>query len=355
MYTDNFAPVHARERVCEPGDFIFAAAALDHGHINGMCGSLAAAGGVLKYVYDADIRRAGALASRFPGAVAVSDLQIILEDKEIALVAAAAITSQRAGLGIRVMEAGKDYFTDKAPLTTLAQLDAVKAAIARTNRKYFVYYSERLASECSVYAGQLIDAGVIGRVISVDGLGPHRLGAGRPDWFFRRAEYGGILCDIGSHQIEQFLHFTGESDADVTFARTANFNNPAHPEFEDFGEACLTGANGAASHFRVDWFTPDGLGTWGDGRVIILGTKGYIELRKFIDVARERAGNQIYLVDGTGEYHLNATGKTGFPYFGELILDCLNRTENAMTQAHALRAAELCVRAQMRAEESGNI
>ena len=42
---------------------------------------------------------------------------------------------------------------------------------------------------------------------------------------------------------------------------------------------------------------------------------------------------------------------TGYPYFSDLILDCLNRTENAMTQSHAFKAAELAVRAQMLAEE----
>ena len=40
---------------------------------------------------------------------------------------------------------------------------------------------------------------------------------------------------------------------------------------------------------------------------------------------------------------------TGYPFFGQLILDCLNRTENAMTQEHAFKAAELCLTAQEKA------
>ncbi len=126
-------------------------------------------------------------------------------------------------------------------------------------------------------------------------------------------------------------------------------NHPEYPELDDFGDATLIGNNGATGYFRVDWFTPDGLRSWGDGRTFILGTAGYIELRKYLDITHKNGGDHVFWVDGSGEHYFNATGKTGFPYFGKLILDCLNRTENAMTQEHAFKAAELCIRAQMQA------
>ena len=250
------------------------------------------------------------------------------------------------------MAAGKDYFTDKTPFTSLAQLDQAKAAVARTGRKYLVYFSERLHVESAMHATDLVAGGAIGRVLQVIGLGPHRLGkAGRPAWFFEKEKFGGILCDIGSHQFEQFLTYTGATDATVTQAAVANYANPDKPEFEDFGEASLLGDNGTSNYIRVDWFTPDGLGTWGDGRTVILGTKGYIELRKYIDVGRDKAGDNVYIVDDKGERYENVAGKVGFRFFGQLILDCLNRTENAMTQAHAFKAAELCLRAQLAARK----
>ena len=179
-----------------------------------------------------------------------------------------------------------------------------------------------------------------------------RLGApGRPAWFFEKEKYGGILCDIGSHQIEQYLYFAGEEDAKVTASRIGNYGHPEYPELDDFGDCTITGAKGTTNYFRVDWFTPDGLSTWGDGRTLILGTKGYMELRKYINVASgQPGGNHIYLVNGQGEKYINATGVTGYPFFGQLILDCLNRTENAMTQDHAFKAAELCLQAQKQAE-----
>ncbi len=342
----NYAPQGKPSPVVRPGEFVFAAAHLDHGHIFGQCNGLIEAGAQLKWVYDPDPAKVADFQKRYPGIRSARSLDEVLADPEVQLVAAAAIPNLRGPIGCRVMEAGKDYFTDKTPFTTLDQLDAAKAAVARTGRKYAVYYSERLHVESAMYATELVQQGAIGRVLQVIGLGPHRLGTGRPDWFFKKEQYGGILCDIGSHQFEQFLTFAGATDATVAHAAVANHAHPETPELEDFGEANLVGDNGATNYVRVDWFTPKGLSTWGDGRMTILGTKGFIELRKYVDIGRDRAGDHVYLVDEYGEHHLEVAGKVGYRYFGELILDCLNRTEKAMTQRHAFKAAELCLRAQ---------
>ncbi len=345
----NYAPKGKPQPVCERGEFVFAAMALDHGHIYGMCNGLTEAGGVLKYVYDPDPAKVEKFCQAFPGVKAASEAEIF-EDRSVRLVAGAAVTSKRGALGLKVMDHGKDYFTDKAPFTTMEQLQQAKAKVQQTGLKYAVYYSERLHVESAVYAGQLIKDGAIGRVTQVIGLGPHRLNApSRPQWFFEREHYGGILCDIGSHQIEQYLFFADAKDATVVRSQVANHAHPEYPELEDFGEAMLVGENGTTNYFRVDWFTPDGLGTWGDGRTIILGTKGYIELRKYVDIARDAQGDHVYLVDQQKEYHFPVHGQVGYPFFGELILDCLNRTEKAMTQEHAFKAAELCLRAQEQA------
>jgi len=346
----NYAPQGKPRPVVKPGEFVFAAAFLEHGHIYGQCNGLIEAGGELTWVYDADPKKVENFRAKYPQAKVAQSFEEILEDKAVHLVTAAAIPCDRGPIGVRVLEAGKDYFTDKTPFTSLPQLDAAKAAVARTGRKYMVYFSERLHVESAMYATDLVAGGAIGRVVQVIGLGPHRLGkAGRPAWFFEKAKFGGILTDIGSHQFEQFLTYASASDATVTQAAVGNFANPDKPEFEDFGEASLLADNGASNYIRVDWFTPNGLSTWGDGRTVILGTKGYIELRKYVDVARDKTGDNVYIVEDTGERHLNVAGQVGFRFFGELILDCLNRTEKAMTQAHAFKAAELCLRAQMAA------
>jgi predicted dehydrogenase len=332
-------------------DFVFAAAFLEHDHILGMSKGLSDAGARLKWAFDPDPAKLAAFRRKFPRAKAARSLDEILGDPSVRLVASAGVPCERGPTGCAVMAAGKDYFCDKTAFTQMAQLKAARAAVRRTGRKFSVYYSERLHVECAVRAGELVRAGAVGDVVQVLGLGPHRLRkASRPGWFFERAKYGGILCDIGSHQFEQFLTFSGATDATVNHAAVGNFANPDKPEFEDFGEANLLGNNGASNYIRLDWYTPPGLSTWGDGRMVILGTKGYIELRKYVDVAREKTGDHVYLVDEKGEHHLPVAGQVGFRFFGELILDCLNRTEKAMTQAHVFKAAELCLRAQAAAK-----
>ncbi|MDO6450958.1 Gfo/Idh/MocA family oxidoreductase [Oceanobacillus profundus] len=343
----NYAPKGKPNPVVKAGEFPIAAAALDHGHINGMCNGLIEAGATLKWVYDPDPEKVQKFVEQFPEVEVASSLETILHDESIKLVAAAAIPSERSALGNKVMKAGKDYFTDKTPFTTMEQLEETKRIVEKTGQKYMVYFSERLHVESAVFAGQLINDGAIGRVIQVTGFGPHRLNAdSRPDWFFNKEQYGGILCDIGSHQIEQFLHFTGNENARILHSKVGNYNNPNYPELEDYGDATLVGDNGATFYFKVDWFTPDGLSTWGDGRTFITGTEGTIEIRKYVDVAREETGDHLYLVNKDGEKHYALSGEVGFPFFGELIKDCIHRTENAMTQDHAFKAAELCLRTQ---------
>lgn len=346
----NYAPKGKPNPVVKEGEFQVGVTALDHGHINGMCNGLIEAGATLKWVYDPNPEKVEEFLGMFPNVQVAESLAQILEDSSIKLVAAAAVPSERSALGNKVMEAGKDYFTDKTPFTTMAQLAETKRVVERTGQKYMVYFSERLHVEGAVFAGDLINEGAIGRVIQVTGFGPHRLNAAsRPDWFFNKEQYGGILCDIGSHQIEQFLYYAGCEDAQILHSKVGNYNNPDHPELEDYGDATLVGDNGATQMFKVDWFTPEGLSTWGDGRTFITGTEGTIEIRKYVDVAREDTGNHLYLVNKEGEKHYQLSGQVGFPFFGELIKDCINRTENAMTQDHAFKAAELCLLAQEKA------
>lgn len=345
-----YAPKGKPAPVVKPGEFVFSAAHLDHGHIYGMCNALLEAGGTLKYVYDRDPNRVANFVKTYPQVQVALSEQQVLDDKETHMVCSAHITSERGPFGLRVMGAGKDYFADKAPFTTMAQLNAAKEMVKATGRKYMVYYGERIHCQAATLAGEMIQAGEIGQVIHVEGFGPHRLMAhARPAWFFEKEKYGGILCDIGSHQIEQYLYFAGEEDAQVAYSRIGNYANPDHPGLDDFGDCSIVGAKGTTNYFRVDWFTPDGLRTWGDGRTLIIGTKGYIELRKYVNIATDmEGGDHLYLVNGQGEKYYNADG-AGCPFFGQLVLDCLNRTETAMTQHHAFKAAELCLQAQEKA------
>ena len=342
-----FAAAQPAAPVVAPGEFCFAAAYLDHGHIYEQSAALIEAGATLTHVFDPNPARVAAFCKRFGPIAAAESFDAILGNPTIALVAAAAIPAQRAAVGMQVLNACKDYFTDKSPFTTLEQASAVRATVAATQRKYLVYYAERLHNRPSWYGCQLVREGAIGKLVQVLILAPHNLGNyKRPAWFFDKQQYGGILTDIGSHQFEQFLFASGAYGGEVNFARVANLNNPNMPGLEDFGEASITLDNGVSAYSRVDWFNPAASRTWGDGRAFMLGTDGYVEVRRNVDAGNPAGTPCVVLVNQAQEQLIRFNGTEPLPFFGQLILDCMNRTEHAMTQAHALAAAELSMRAQ---------
>ena len=331
--------------------FVFGVVGLAHGHIFGMCGALIAAGAKLKSVYDPDPKLIASFLKRYPNVKVVNSEDEVLFDPELELVASADIPVLRAGVIERSMRAGKDVFVDKAPVISLEQLDSVKKCVKETGKKLFVYYSEFIAVEASVFAKQLIDRGVIGKVFHIDIFAPHKLAPEtRPAWFFERDKIGGIITDIGSHQLQQFLEYTGADDAVINSARVDNYfakEYAKNGDFDDFGDLTLTASNGITGYIRIDWNSPKGIGTWGDIRVTILGEKGYIELRKNCDIGTpEKVTNKVYVCTDDGVFSDSVTGKVGLPFFSKLIADCRNRTETAMTEHQIFRAIELAIEAQ---------
>jgi predicted dehydrogenase len=289
-----------------------------------------------------------AFSKRFPGAKLARSEQEILDDGSIKLVVSASIPDERAPLGIRVMRSGKDFMADKPGMTTLEQFAEVRKVQAETTRIYSILYSERHENRATVKAGELVKAGAIGRVIQTVGLGPHRTNPKtRPAWFFERERYGGILTDIASHQFDQFLFFTGSTKAEIVASQVGNVSHPQYPGLEDFGDVMLRG-NGGTGYIRVDWFTPDGLNTWGDGRLTVLGTAGFIEIRKNIDLAGRPGGNHLFLVDQKETRYIDCS-EVALPYGERLVDDILNRTETSMPQAHTFLAMELALIAEKNA------
>jgi predicted dehydrogenase len=327
----------------------FAAIGLDHRHIFGMAGNMIDAGAEFAgWWTDGNPATLDGFDKRFPGVPRADDYRRLLDDPTIDLILISAIPRDRAALAIAAMEADKDVMVDKPGCTTLDQLAAIRAVQARTGRIWSVDFSERFEVPSVTMAADLVAGGAIGRVVQTVGLGPHRINrASRPGWFFDRDAYGGILTDIASHQIDQFLFFTGSTDAQITLASIGNYANPDDPGVQDFGEIALRSPQGHG-YIRVDWYTPDALPTWGDGRLTILGTEGYIELRKYVDVGRQGT-DHLVLVNGTRCERIDASG-AGLPYFARLAADIADRTQTAMPQAHAFKVMELGLTAQAMAE-----
>lgn len=323
----------------------FSVIGLNHPHIYGQTEAVLRGGGELMSFFAVEPDLCESFGSKFPQARKAGSEAEILDDPSIHLIVTAAIPVDRAPLGIRAMQHGKDFMSDKPGFTTLEQLDAVRRAQAETGRIYSILYSERLDHPATVRAGQLVQEGAIGRVVQTVNLAPHSLGNyTRPDWFYQREKHGGIINDIGSHQIDQFLYFTGSREATIVAAQTANYTQRDHADFEDFGEVLLNG-DGRTGYVRVDWLSPSGLGTWGDGRLTIVGTEGFIEVRKNCDLGRDPRGNHLFLVNGDKHYYEDCNDVV-CPYGEQLVNDILNRTETAMTQEHCFLVSEIALRAQ---------
>ena len=332
----------------------FSAININHAHIYSQTDALLDAGAEIVSFYSKEPELAAQYALKYPQARQVQALEEILEDKTIDLVITSGIPSERGPLGIRVMQSGKDFMSDKPGFTSLDQLAKARTIQAETGRIYSIFFSERLGNPSTVKAGDLVKAGAVGQVVQTVGLGPHRINPpSRPAWFFKKAEYGGILTDIASHQVDQFLFFTGSTKAEIVFSQVANYKYPEYPELEDFGEISLRGEN-CTGFIRVDWFTPDGLPTWGDGRLTILGTEGYIEVRKYVDIAGKPGGDHLFLVDKTGMHYFDCKA-VKCPYGSQLISDIINRTETAVPQAHTFLASELALVAELHATRLGHL
>jgi len=328
----------------------FSVIGINHSHIYAQTDAVIRGGGQLISFHAKEDDLAAAFSKKYPQAKRVTDEKEILEDKSVQLVLSSIIPNQRAPLGIKVMQHGKDYMSDKPGITSLEQLADVRRVQKQTGRIYSIMYSERFENKATVKAGELVKAGAIGKVIQTIGLGPHRISlTTRPPWFFDKKYFGGIITDIASHQFDQFLYFTGSTQAKVVFSQTGNVAHPQYPLFEDFGDVTLNG-NGGAGYIRVDWFTPDGLQTWGDGRLTILGTEGFIEIRKNIDIAGRPGANHLFIVTNKDTQYIDCSSVV-LPYGEQLVNDVLNRTETAMTQEHCLLATELALKAQQQAKK----
>jgi predicted dehydrogenase len=341
----------------DPARIKFAVINIDHPHIYGMTDAIKRGGGELVALFARQPDLTSSFLKKYPEAKLAKSENEILEDLSIQLVLSSGIPDERAPLGIRVMQHSKDYLSDKPGIITLEQLAEVKKVQKETNRIYSILYSERFENKGSEKASKLVKEGAIGHVIQTVNLAPHRIAnkfgnsglAVRPDWFWDKKRYGGILTDIGSHQFDQYLYFTGSTEAEVLMSQVGNVHHPDKPLFEDFGDTMLRG-NGGVGYIRVDWFTPDALDTWGDGRLTILGTDGYIEVRKYTDIASaNKGGNQLYMVNNKEMVHMDCNNEV-LPFGPLFVEDVLNRTETAMTQAHCFLATELALKAQKNAK-----
>ncbi len=324
---------------------------IDHGHIFDMLDEMIKEGCNCNHFWtEGSPLTLNEFKKKYPNIKRVESKSEILKNNKIDMILISSIPKDRATLSIEALKSGKDVMVDKPGCTTLNQLENLKHTVKETGKIWSVNFSERFHVAAVAKAEELVAEGKIGKVKQTMGTGPHRQGNyERPDWFYERESYGGIITDIGSHQIHQFLVFTNSNEANITNALVENTTKEQFPGFQDFGEVNLTG-NGGHGYIRLDWFTPDALPTWGDGRLFILGEKGFIEIRKYTDLAKSDTGNHLYYANNEEVKHIDCSD-VKLPYFRNLINDVLNRTESACSQELTYLTMELAIKAQEIAEK----
>jgi predicted dehydrogenase len=301
----------------------------DHPHVVELTQHLVAAGAHVRAIVATDDGVGPWLASKYDD---VRTTDPYADDVDI--VVTAAIPSDRAEIAIDAMRAGKSVVSDKPGLTTRAQLDDVRAVLQETHQRWIVVFGERLGNPAMLRAERLVRDGAIGEVVHTVGLGPHTLHLEhRPRWFFDPARYGGILVDIGSHQVDQFLAFTGADDAQVVSAHVRA--HAEHHGLQTLGEMVLRTPENCTGYAYVDYFTPKGLGAWGDTRFSVVGTRGTIDVRTLDDT--------LFLVDGTHRETIDASDEP--VSWARGLVD----GEMPVDQAHVLAVHDICLRAQSQA------
>jgi len=326
----------------------FAAIGLDHRHVYDLTTGLRAAGAVC-VGHDpetTDPRVLAGFCKRFPDAPAVAR-ERLLDDPSIDFIVLSAVPRDRAGIAIDAMRRGKDVMVDKPGVTTLDQLAAVEAAVQATGRIWSVCLG-RLASPAVQAALEVARSGELGRLISLTSLAPHRLNrALRPAWFFERDAYGGIINDIGVHSIDQFLAFADAADATIAASTIGSFGTPP-AGFEDFAEITLRSATMTGT-MRLDWFTPDGLPDWGDGRLFLVGTEGTLELRKNLDIDGKPGGDHMFVAGRQRTRYQNCTTMP-VTYYRDFLDDLRDRNGRMLDGGRVFAVCRLALRCQALAE-----
>jgi predicted dehydrogenase len=282
----------------------------------------------------------------------------ILADESIAVIVLAGVPSQRAALAVAALHADKHVLSDKPGVTSIEQLDEVRAAIAqRSGRPWTVLFSERFENRAIGAAVDMARSGAIGTIVHIVGTGPHLLSAKhRPDWFWDNTHTGGILVDIGSHQADQFLAIAAGTHeataaADVRLASVGNVSCPERSLMQDIGSMTLV-CNGVVGDHRVDYLTADGLGTWGDVRLVIVGTNGTIEARANVDPAGASGAEHLIVVDADGTRRIDLS-QHAVTWANEFMADVNDNGQRLMSQQHVIAVCDLVLRAQQAATPWG--
>jgi predicted dehydrogenase len=313
---------------------------LEHLHVLELVDGLCSAGATVVAHTDGD-----SLSPLFAGWQTGSrptDRSGVLADPDVDLVVVAGVPADRADDSVAALASGRSVLSDKPGVTTTAQLERVRTAVATSGQRWWVLFSERFGVPAVRWAVDLARSGAIGRVVGVQGSAPHRAAfESRPGWFADPERAGTLLVDLATHQVDQFVALAGTDDVRVVHAASGNVAAPEFPAVHDVAELVLAGGGTRGFH-RVDFLEADGFPSWGDVRLVVTGTDGRLEVRT--PVSDGAAGPpELWITDHTSHRRVDLEPRA--TWAEELLADLADGGERLMERDHPFTVSRIVLEA----------
>ncbi|RXZ84685.1 gfo/Idh/MocA family oxidoreductase [Paenibacillaceae bacterium] len=255
----------------------FSIVGCEHAHIEIFIAEMIALGYECAGLYEPNnVRLAKRLADQFALPIVTEQQRLFAED--VAIIGSSAINNEKIGLIETCERYGKPVMIDKPAVTNRGDFERLQAVIERGKIEVGMLLTERFNPAVHTLKN-LIEAGELGRIVSIGMRKPHLLNAAsRPEWFFSKEQCGGIIIDLLVHDFDLLRWFTG-SEVHESDGMKVKSSLPDRPGFYDAASLQVVMGNGVIAQLYADWYTPATSWTWGDGRIFVTGTEGFAELR----------------------------------------------------------------------------
>lgn len=240
--------------------------------------------------------------------------------------------------------AGIHLLLDKPLCRNMDDWQRMKKAVDSSGIKISMWFTSRSYSPFVRLRDHIL-SGDLGQLVSFVSTHPHKLGAGRPDWYFDPNVYTGVFHDLACHGVDQIRWL---ADSEYTGVHAVASRVRTHPgPLDDHVQASFTLANGAGAVVTADWLTPQPSPAFGDTRFIIMGTEGSAHLRAY-------AGNHLLVVsDKLGIIEPTFDDVKPRPFVEEMISAIEAGNEYFISTDDVFAVAKACLVAEESARQGG--
>jgi predicted dehydrogenase len=258
-----------------------------------------------------DVADRGRRYAEMAGAPFVADLPALLADPGIDGFAICAENTRHLPLLRQVLPVGKPVFCEKPLVTTLADLQEVRALQAKYKTPLFCGYFQPWTDHIRGVA-RLLNEGAVGKITRIRYRNSHHAAYGRwfdnPDlhWFYDPAlSGGGAFMDMGSHAVHLVRTLFGP--VNEVWAEIGNHSG-IYPAVDDYGIAQLRFASGVLGTVEAAWTQTGGIGglevvgsektIWNTHDGYVIGDAKSNEPIKPLDDAPNRIDRLVAVIQG---------------------------------------------------------